>query len=253
VHPPVSEPGIPALDSAAIAELAQHIKREALALGFTSVGISGIDLAPDEAYFRDWLAQGFHGEMGYLSRWGAARAHPEQVVPGTVRVVSVRLDYWPSRAEPAQAVLDDRARAYVSRYAVGRDYHRLMRRRLQTLASRVRERIGPFGYRAFVDTGPVLEKALARNAGLGWIGKHTNLIDSRGGSWFFLGELYTDLPLPVDAPASDHCGSPRCSPRFARGRITSRHWCASTSPGHSSVTDGLARRPGRAASGLPPG
>jgi epoxyqueuosine reductase len=196
-----------ALDGAAISELAQHIKQEALALGFTSVGIAGIDLAHDEAHFRDWLAQGLHGEMGYLSRWGAARAHPEQVVPGTVRVVSVRLDYWPSGARPAQAVLDDRERAYVSRYAVGRDYHRLMRRRLQALASRVQARIGPFGYRAFVDTGPVLEKALARNAGLGWIGKHTNLIDSRGGSWFFLGELYTDLPLPVDTAATDHCGS----------------------------------------------
>ena len=196
-----------ALDDAATSELAQDVKREAVALGFTSVGISGIELAADEAYFLDWLAQGFHGQMGYLSRWGAARAHPERVVPGTVRVVSVRLDYWPSRARPAQSVLDEADRAYVSRYALGRDYHRLMRRRLQSLASRVQTRIGPFGYRAFVDTGPVLEKALARNAGLGWIGKHTNLIDPRGGSWFFLGELYTDLPLPVDAPASDHCGS----------------------------------------------
>jgi epoxyqueuosine reductase len=207
VETPVSAAGARALDGSAIAELGQHIRREALALGFTSVGISGIDLAPDEAYFRDWLAQGLHGEMGYLSRWGSTRAHPEQLVPGTVRVVSVRLDYWPSRARPAQAVLDEPERAYVSRYALGRDYHRLMRRRLQALASRVQERIGPFGYRAFVDTGPVLEKALARNAGLGWIGKHTNLIDSRGGSWFFLGELYTDLPLPVDTPAGDHCGS----------------------------------------------
>jgi epoxyqueuosine reductase len=207
VQRPVSESAATTLDSSAISELAEHIKGEALALGFTSVGISGIDLAADEAHFRDWLAAGLHGEMSYLSRWGPKRAHPEQVVPGTIRVVSVRLDYWPSRAQAAQAVLDDPQLAYVSRYALGRDYHRLMRRRLQTLASRVQERIGPFGYRAFVDTGPVLEKALARNAGLGWIGKHTNLIESRGGSWFFLGELYTDLPLPVDTPATDHCGS----------------------------------------------
>jgi epoxyqueuosine reductase len=126
-----------------------------------------------------------------------------------VRIISARMDYWPAPARAAQAVLDDPTRGYVSRYALGRDYHKLVRRRLQRLADRIQRAIGAFGYRAFSDSAPVLEKAIARNAGLGWIGKHTNLINSSAGSWFFLGELFTDLPLPVDAPATAHCGSCR--------------------------------------------
>ena len=178
-------------------------------LGFSGVGIAGVDLSADEARLLNWLAAGRHGEMGYMARHGRKRSRPADLVPGTLRVISVRMDYWPGgTARPAAEALADRTAGYVARYALGRDYHRLMRRRLQRLADRICEHVGPFGYRAFVDSAPVLERALARDAGLGWIGKHTNLIDPRAGSWFFLGELYTDLPLPAgDAPA-DHCG--RC-------------------------------------------
>jgi epoxyqueuosine reductase len=209
-----------ARDERGLAALALGIKDDARQLGFTSVGIASIELPEDEAHFLDWLAEGLHGELTYMSRYGADRARAAAIVAGTVRVVSVRLDYWPARAAPAEAVLADPLRGYVARYATGRDYHKLMRVRLERLARRMAERIGPFGYRAFVDSGPVLEKALARNAGLGWIGKHTNLIDSRGGSWFFIGELFTDLPLPVDTPASAHCGTcSACMPACPTGAI----------------------------------
>jgi epoxyqueuosine reductase len=201
-------------------EFAAELKGLALGLGFDAVGIAGIDLAGDEERLLAWLAAGLHGELGYMERYGARRARPAAITPGTVRVVSVRLDYWPGRAADALATLADPGTAYVSRYALGRDYHRLMRNRLQRLADLVAARVGRFGYRVFVDTGPVLEKPLARNAGLGWIGKHTNLIHSKAGSYFFLGELYTDLPLPVDAPASDHCGScAACMPACPTGAI----------------------------------
>jgi epoxyqueuosine reductase len=203
-----------------MASLAATIKDDARALGFTEVGIAGIDLAGDEARLLDWLAAGDHGEMHYMERFGARRARPAEIKPGTVRVVSVRLDYWPGTARDARDVLDRGDLAYVSRYAVGRDYHRLMRNRLQQLANRIEARLGPFGHRVFVDTGPVMEKPLARNAGLGWIGKHTNLIHPKGGSWFFLGELYTDLPLPVDPPQADHCGTCQaCLPACPTGAI----------------------------------
>jgi epoxyqueuosine reductase len=155
-----------------------------------------------------------------MERFGARRARPAAIKAGTVRVISVRLDYWPATARDAATVLADPRLGYVSRYALGRDYHRLMRNRLQQLAERVAERIGPFGFRVFVDTGPVLEKPLARNAGLGWIGKHTNLINRSAGSYFFLGEIYTDLPLVVDEAASDHCGScTACLPACPTGAI----------------------------------
>jgi epoxyqueuosine reductase len=203
-----------------MAELAAAIKDDARTLGFTDVGVAGIDLADDEARLLEWLAAGEHGELHYMERFGARRARPAELKPGTVRVVSVRLDYWPGTARDASEVLDRGELAYVSRYAVGRDYHRLMRNRLQRLADRIESRIGPFGYRVFVDSGPVMEKPLARNAGLGWIGKHTNLIHPKGGSWFFLGELYTDLPLPVDPPHGDHCGTCQaCLPACPTGAI----------------------------------
>ena len=178
-------------------------------LGFSEAGIAAIDLSEDEARLVNWLAAGRHGEMGYMARHGRKRSRPADLVPGTLRVISVRMDYWPGgAARPATEALADPATGYVARYALGRDYHRLMRRRLQRLADRIGEHAGPFGYRAFVDSAPVLERALARDAGLGWIGKHTNLIDPRAGSWFFLGELYTDLPLPAGRSPADHCG--RC-------------------------------------------
>ncbi len=201
-------------------EFAAELKQLALDLGFDEVGIAGIDLDGDEQHLLEWLAAGFHGELHYMERFGARRARPAAIKPGTVRVISVRLDYWPATARDPQATLADGRAGYVSRYAVGRDYHRLMRNRLQDLADAIGARIGPFGHRVFVDTGPVLEKPLARNAGLGWIGKHTNLIHARSGSYFFLGELYTDQPLAVDPPASEHCGScAACLPACPTGAI----------------------------------
>ncbi len=138
--------------------------------------------------------------MHYMERHGSKRSRPEELVPGTVRVISVRMDYLVDDQDDAKALLDHESRAYISRYALGRDYHKVMRGRLRALSRRIEERIGKFGYRVFVDSAPVLEKALAEKAGLGWVGKHTNLINRNEGSWFFLGELYTDLPLPVDEP-----------------------------------------------------
>ncbi|MCO6412609.1 MAG: tRNA epoxyqueuosine(34) reductase QueG [Thiogranum sp.] len=187
--------------------LAQQIKRWGRELGFQQLGITDTELAADEAQLLRWLDQGRHGEMDYMQRNAGKRGKPRELVPGTLRIISVRLDYWPGQARDAQTVLDDPLQAYLSRYALGRDYHKVLRRRLQKLATLIESRVGPFGYRAFTDSAPVLEKALAQKAGLGWIGKHTNLIDSKGGSWFFLGELFTDLPLPVDAPAAAHCGT----------------------------------------------
>ncbi|MEW5834013.1 MAG: tRNA epoxyqueuosine(34) reductase QueG [Pseudomonadota bacterium] len=191
------------------ARLARSIKQWARDLGFAEAGISGVDLAQDEAHLTRWLAEGHHGEMDYMARHGVKRSRPDALEPGTQRVISVRMDYAPPDIDRAWSVLEDGELGYVSRYALGRDYHKLLRHRLQKLADRIRAEIGDFGYRAYVDSAPVLEKALARNAGLGWIGKHTVLIHRRAGSYFFLGELYTDLPLPVDAPASEHCGSCR--------------------------------------------
>ena len=189
--------------------LASDIRGWGIELGFQQVGISGTHLPDDEARLLSWLDSGRHGEMGYMARHGTKRSRPADLLPGTLRVISVRMDYWPADAARAHQVLADPAVGYVARYALGRDYHRLIRRRLQHLADRISGSIGPFGYRAFVDSAPVLEKALARGGGLGWIGKHTNLINRRAGSWFFLGELYTDVPLPIDAPETDHCGSCR--------------------------------------------
>lgn len=177
------------------------------AAGFQRVGISGVQLPEDEAHLRDWLGQGLHGSMDWMARHGTLRSRPDELVPGTLRVVSVGLDYGRRDDEEAWATLADGTRAYVARYALGRDYHKLMRNRLQRLAGQIAELIGPFGHRVFVDSAPVLERALARDAGLGWIGKHTCLIDKDGGSWFFLGELFVDIALPVDTPASAHCGT----------------------------------------------
>lgn len=191
------------------AALAVDIKRWASELGFADTGIAGTDLGNDEAHLESWLAEGHHGEMDYMARHGTRRSRPAELEPGTLRVISVRMDYVPPGMPNAWDVINDGEKAYVARYALGRDYHKVMRNRLQKLAARIQERIGDFSYRAYVDSAPVLEKAIARNAGLGWIGKHTVLINKRAGSYFFLGELYTDLPLPVDAPASAHCGSCR--------------------------------------------
>ena len=188
-------------------QLAAEVKRWGAELGFQQIGISATELGDDETHLLNWLAAGRHGEMDYMQRHGTKRSRPDELHAGTLRVISARMDYDPPQARDAWEVIDDGSLGYVSRYALGRDYHKLMRARLQKLAERVESAIGPFGYRAFVDSAPVLEKALARNAGLGWIGKHTTLINKQAGSWFFLGELYIDLPLPVDEPSSDHCGT----------------------------------------------
>ncbi len=189
------------------ATLANDIRRWGAELGFRGIGFAGIELGEDESRLLDWLYRGFHGEMDYMARHGTRRSRPADLHPGTVRVISARMDYFPTGAADAWQVLGDGERAYISRYALGRDYHKLMRARLQKLVDRIAAVVGPFGHRVFTDSAPVLEKALARNAGIGWIGKHTLLLDRDAGSWFFLGEIYTDLPLPVDAPASAHCGT----------------------------------------------
>lgn len=187
--------------------LSTRIRELAREFGFQRCGITGIELGEDEDHLRDWLAEGLHGSMAWMGHHDGKRARPAELLPGTLRVISVGLDYGRRDDETAWQTLADGGRAYVARYALGRDYHKLMRQRLQRLADRIAETVGPFGHRVFVDSAPVLERALARNAGLGWIGKHTCLIDRDGGSWFFLGEIYVDLPLPVDAPATAHCGT----------------------------------------------
>jgi len=202
----------------------EEVKRELVArgkaLGFNALGVANVDIPEDEQHLIRWLERGFHGEMGYMARHGLKRSRVQQLSPGTVRVVSARMDYWPGSVREANTVLADPTLGYVSRYALGRDYHKVLRRALATLARELEARIGPFGYRVCVDTAPVLEKALAREAGLGWIGKHTNLIARDAGSWFFLGEILTDLPLPVDERASAHCGScTACIPACPTGAI----------------------------------
>lgn len=185
-----------------------------MALGFQQVGIADTDLTQAQAHLLGWLADGMHGSMNYMEKHGRKRSHPSELVDGTLRVISVRMDYWPTSSDTqaadlhqARQVLNNDRAAYLSRYALGRDYHKILRKRLQQLADQIKQEIGEFGYRAFVDSAPVLEKPLAQKAGLGWTGKHTNLINERHGSWFFLGELYTDLPLPIDNAAINHCGT----------------------------------------------
>jgi len=187
--------------------LAAHIKRWGGELGFQQVGIAAITLAQDESRLERWLARGWHGDMEYMLRHGTRRSRPAELVPGTVRVISARMDYLPPTARDSWSVLRERTLGFISRYALGRDYHKIIRRQLKRLADRIEREVGSFGYRVFVDSAPVLEKALARDAGLGWIGKHTNLLNRHAGSWFFLGELYTDLPLPADRAPGNYCGS----------------------------------------------
>ncbi len=188
-------------------EAKRELKARAQELGFAELGIASVEIPEDERHLVAWLEAGYQGDMDYMQRHGTLRSRAQELAPGTVRVVSVRMDYWPSEATAAEAALADGMLGYVSRYALGRDYHKVLRRALARLAEELSRSIGPFGYRVCVDSAPVLEKALARNAGLGWIGKHTNLIARDAGSWFFLGEILTDLPLPVDEPASAHCGT----------------------------------------------
>ena len=212
----MTTPTLPADPAAIRTRLAQRARE----LGFAHVGVTGIELTEDGRRLDHWLAAGRHGDMEYMARHGTKRSRPAELLPGTLRVISARMDYWPPGARSASAVLNDSAVGYVSRYALGRDYHKVMRKALQQLADFLAAIIRPHGHRVFADSAPVLEKALARNAGLGWIGKHTNLIARDAGSYFFLGEIYTDLELPLDTPGSAHCGScTACIPACPTGAI----------------------------------
>ena len=187
--------------------LAARISQWGRELGFDAIGVSGADLSAEEVNLMNWLAQGRHGEMDYMARHGPTRARPAALVPGTVRIITARVNYWPAHATPAHEVLADSRRAYVARYALGRDYHKVLRARLAQLAKRIEADVGSFGYRVFTDSAPVLEVALAAKSGLGWRGKHTLLLSRDVGSYFFLGEIYTNLPLPVTPATSAHCGT----------------------------------------------
>jgi epoxyqueuosine reductase len=178
-------------------------------LGFNAVGVSNIDLAVAEQRLLDWLAHGYHGDMAWMAHHGTKRSHPAELVPGTLSVISVRMDYLPPDSMDAVMILNHPERAYISRYALGRDYHKVIRQRLEKFAQQLQAQIGAFGYRVFTDSAPVLEKPIAVKAGLGWMGKHTNILSREAGSWFFLGEIYTDLPLEETGSVSEHCG--QCS------------------------------------------
>ncbi len=190
-----------------LSALANNIKRWGKELGFQQVGICDTQLEDAESHLLDWLKAGYHGHMEYMARHGSKRSRPNELEPGTISVISVRMDYLPAEDDNPENILNKPEQAYVARYALGRDYHKLLRRRLQKLSTRIEKEIGSFGYRVFTDSAPVLEKALAEKAGLGWVGKHSNLLAEQTGSWFFLGEIYTDLPLPSDTPSINHCGT----------------------------------------------
>ncbi len=190
-----------------LAELASYIKTWGQELGFQQIGITDIDLDNHKKWFVEWLKKGFHGDMDYMSRYASKRISPGKLVPGTIRVISARMDYLPPLAAEPYQVLRQPDLGYVSRYALGRDYHKVLRNRLKSLTKRITSAIGIFGHRVFTDSAPVLEKAFAEKSGIGWIGKHSNIITRHAGSWFFLGEIYIDLPLPVDRSTTAHCGS----------------------------------------------
>ncbi|RFC36996.1 MAG: epoxyqueuosine reductase [Candidatus Nitrotoga sp. LAW] len=187
--------------------LATKIKEWGRELGFQAVGIADINLHDAEERLLKWLARGFHGEMDYMAKHGIKRSRPAELIPGTLRVISVRMDYYPPNVKDSWKVIEDGSRAFISRYALGRDYHKVLRKRLEKLAQKIRIEVGGFSYRVFTDSAPVMEVELASKARLGWRGKHTLLLSRGHGSWFFLGELYTDLPLPIDEPESEHCGT----------------------------------------------
>ncbi len=199
-------------DKQAFLQLAQDIKRWGLALGFNQIGITDTHLQEAEVHHQAWIAKGFHGDMDYMAKHGVKRSRPAELVPNTVSVISVRLDYLPAQAMASQSVLADSSKAFISRYALARDYHKVMRHKLQKLSEKIAAAVKEldrvdYAYRVFSDSAPVLEVALAEKAGMGWRGKHTLLINKDHGSWFFLGEIYTNLPLPTDEAASNHCGS----------------------------------------------
>ena len=189
--------------------LAEEIKQFGISLGFQQVGISDTQLDEAEKHLNNWLENDYHADMDYMAKHGTKRSRPAELIPGTLTIISVRLDYMPPEAN-CERVLSNSEQAYISRYALGRDYHKVLKKKLNHLAKWIQQRIGPFGYRAFVDSAPVMERAISNKAGLGWIGKNTCTINRKAGSYFFLGELYTDMPLPIDEPITkEHCG--RCT------------------------------------------
>jgi epoxyqueuosine reductase len=192
------------LPASSYGTLAQRIKAWGAELGFQGVGIAAADLSAAEPRLLEWLSKGWHGEMEYMARHGALRARPDELRPGTLRVISCRMNY---ASDVAEGISQDGAKAYIARYARGRDYHKVLRERLQKLCDRIAAEAGAFGYRAFTDSAPVMEVELAARAGLGWRGKHTLLLSRDAGSWFFLGEILCDLPLPTDQEEQDHCGT----------------------------------------------
>jgi epoxyqueuosine reductase len=210
----------PVPNSAELQKLKKKIQIWSTDLGFDGVGVSDTELSAAEQYLLSWIKEDRHGEMSYMAQHGTRRSRATELIPGTIRIISVRLNYWRHTSSSATRTLSNPETAYISRYALGRDYHKLIRRKLQQLIDRITVEVGEFQFRAFADSAPVMEKPLGAKSGLGWIGKHTNLIDRESGSWFFLGELYTDLPLPVDAPQKDNCGScNRCISACPTGAI----------------------------------
>lgn len=186
-------------------DLAKSIKEWGKALGFQQVGICDVDLSKHEKHLQDWLEKGYHGEMNYMQQHGKKRSRPAELLPGTVRIISVRMDYLPPDASFAKD-LKNKQVGYISRYALGRDYHKVVRNRLKQLALKIKQHCEQLNFRPFVDSAPVLEHAIAEKAGIGWTGKHSLTINSQAGSWFFLGELFIDIPLPVDQPVEEKCG-----------------------------------------------
>jgi len=191
----------------AMNKLQTKLQELAESLGFQQLGVSDIDLSKSESRLVSWLDAGFHGEMGYMARHGTKRSRPDELEPKTIRVITLRMDYLPKSAAESWSVINNDQLGFISRYALGRDYHKLMRKRLVALGKEIEQEIGEMGFRVFCDSAPVMEKALAEKSGLGWVGKHSNVLNREHGSYFFLGEIYTDLPLPVTEPTSDHCGS----------------------------------------------
>ena len=198
-------------------QLSADIKQWGVALGFSEIGITDTDLTEAEVGHQAWIAKNFHGEMDYMAKHGVKRTRPAELVQNTVRIISARLDYLPPNAADSESIMQDSTKAFISRYALGRDYHKVMRNKLQKLCAKIEVEIAnikntmlenyQFEYKAFTDSAPVLEVALAEKSGIGWRGKHTLLINKNKGSWFFLGEIYTNLPLPIDTPSPNHCGN----------------------------------------------
>lgn len=187
--------------------LSDDIKQWGRELGFSEIGITDIDLSQAEKNHQEWLDKGFHGDMDYMAKHGTKRTRPQELIPNTNRIISARLDYLAPKVKESWAVIEDGAQAFISRYALGRDYHKVMRKKLKQLCEKIQSVSDDFEFRVFADSAPVLEVAIAEKAGLGWRGKHTLLINKNHGSWFFIGEIYTNLALPVDKKSSNHCGT----------------------------------------------